>query len=183
MRQRYSKWLDACMTREDVNFVLSEMAGELAVGHAYASNGGDVEQPPRVPTGMLGADFELHNGAYRITRIYEGSAWDTNSRGPLSQPGIKVKAGDYLLAVNGKPIETGRDPWAAFVDLAGKDTEITVSEKPVIDSSSRRIVVKLPAPTLGFVTRPGSKPIAHMSLSGPADGSATFTSQISQLRD
>ncbi len=150
MRQRYAKWLEACMTREDVNFVLSEMAGELAVGHAYASAGGDVEQPPRVQTGMLGADFELHNGAYRISKIYEGPAWDTNGRGPLSQPGIKVKAGDYLLAVNGKPIDVRQDPWAAFVDLAGKDTTITVSDKPIIDSNARKVVVKPAGADIGF---------------------------------
>jgi tricorn protease len=149
MRQRYAKMLDACMTREDVNFVLSEMAGELSVGHAYGG-GGDLEQAPRVPIGMLGADFELHNGAYRITRIYEGGSWNTNGRGPLGQPGVKVKPGDYLLAVNDKPIDINQDPWAAFVDLADKDTTITVSDKPVIDSSARKVVVKPAAADIGF---------------------------------
>jgi tricorn protease len=149
MRQRYAKMLDACATREDVNFVLSEMAGELGVGHAYGG-GGDIEQAPRVSIGMLGADFELHDGAYRITRIYEGASWDTNGRGPLSQPAIGVKRGDYLLAVNNKPLDAGKDPWAAFVGLAGADTTITVSDKPVIDSSARQIVVKPLATDLGL---------------------------------
>ena len=141
MRQRYAKMLDACMTREDVHFVLAELAGELAVGHAYGG-GGDLEQPPRVSIGMLGADFELHNGAYRITRIYEGASWDTNSRGPLSQPGVNVKPGDYFLAVNDKPVDINQDPWAALVGLAGKDITITISARPVIDSSARKILVK-----------------------------------------
>jgi tricorn protease len=149
MRQRYARMLDACMTREDVNFVLSEMAGELSVGHAYGG-GGDLEQTPRVPIGMLGADFELHSGAYRITRIYEGASWDTNGRGPLSQPAAKVKRGDYLLAVNNKLIDVSQDPWAAFVGLAGTDVTITVSDKPAIDSSARQIVVKPLAADIGL---------------------------------
>src|SRR5687768_13221012 len=102
MRQRYAKMTEACMTQADLSFVLSELAGELAVGHAYGG-GGDLEQAPRVSIGLLGADFELQNGAYRITKIYEGASWDTNGRGPLSQPGLKIKPGDYLLAVNDKP--------------------------------------------------------------------------------
>ncbi len=149
MRQRYSKMLDACMTREDVNFVLSEMMGELAVGHAYGG-GGDLEQPPSVSIGMLGADFELDRGAYRISRIYEGPSWDANSRGPLSQPGVMVKPGDYLLAVNDKPIDIAKDPWAAFVGLAGADTTLTISDKPVIDGSARKIVVKPAAADISF---------------------------------
>ncbi|HEY5883798.1 MAG TPA: S41 family peptidase [Pyrinomonadaceae bacterium] len=141
MRQRYSKMLDAAMTREDVNFVLSEMAGELAVGHAYGG-GGDTEQAPNIQIGMLGVDFELDRGAYRISKIHEADSWNTSGRGPLSQPGVNVKAGDYLLAVNDKPVDTSKSPWAAFVDLAGKDTTITISANPVIDSTARKVVVK-----------------------------------------
>lgn len=149
MRQRYAKMTDACMTREDLTFVLSEFVGELAVGHAYGG-GGDLEQAPRVSIGMLGADFELRDGAYRITRIYEGASWDTNGRGPLSQPGLKIKPGDYLLAVNDRPMDVGKDPWAAFVGLAGEDTTITVSDKPIIDSSARKVIVKPVAGDIGF---------------------------------
>jgi tricorn protease len=144
MRRRYSTMVEASMTREDVNFVLSEMIGELSVSHAYGG-GGDVEQAPRVSLGMLAADFELDLGAYRITRIHEGAAWDTNTRGPLSQPGVMVKPGDYLLAVNNKPIDTTKDPWAALVGLGGTDTTLTISDKPVMDSTARQVVVK-PAP-------------------------------------
>lgn len=149
MRERYSRMLEASVTRENVNFVLSEMTGELAVGHAYGG-GGDLEQPTRTQIGMLGADFELHNGAYRISKIFEGPAWDTNNRGPLSQPEVNVKSGDYLLAVNDKPIDVTKDPWAAFVGTAGIDTTLTVSEKPSIDSSARKIVVKPLAADIGL---------------------------------
>lgn len=141
MRQRYAKMIEACTTREDVNFVLSEMAGELAVGHAYGG-GGDLERAPTVAIGTLAADFELHDGAYRITKIYQGASWDTSGRGPLSQPGVNVKPGDYLLAVNNKPIDTSKDPWAALVGLAGVDTTLTISARPVMDSTARQVVVK-----------------------------------------
>ncbi|HEX5704650.1 MAG TPA: PDZ domain-containing protein [Pyrinomonadaceae bacterium] len=144
MRRRYLAMVDASMTREDVNFVLSEMIGELSVSHAYGG-GGDVEQTPRVSPGMLAADFELDRGAYRITRIHEGAAWDTNTRGPLSQPGIMIKPGDYLLAVNSKPVDTAKDPWAALVGMGGTDTTLTISDKPVMDSTARHVVVK-PSP-------------------------------------
>ncbi|HEY9283819.1 MAG TPA: S41 family peptidase [Pyrinomonadaceae bacterium] len=149
MRRRYAKMLDACATREDVNFVLSEMAGELSVGHAYGG-GGDLEQTPRVPIGMLGADFELHQGAYRFTRIYEGASWDAGGRGPLSQPAVNVKPGDYLLAVNDKPLDVGKDPRAAFVGLAGADTKITVSDQPVMNPSARQVVVRPLAADIGL---------------------------------
>ena len=143
MRERYGKLLDACVTREDVNYVLGEMVGELNVGHAYMSNSGDTEKPPpAVSVGMLGADFELKGGAYQITKIYEGAAWDVNARGPLSQPGLKVKAGDYLIAVDGKPVDVSKAPWAAFQGLADRDVTLTLSDKPAGRVNTWRITVK-----------------------------------------
>jgi tricorn protease len=190
MRQRYTKMLEACTTREDVNFVLSEMIGELSVGHAYGG-GGDLEQAPRVSIGMLGADFELQNGAYRIARIYEGGPWDTNGRGPLSQPGVDVKRGDYLLAVNNKPIDVGQDPWAAFVGLAGVDTTITVSDRPAIDDSARKVVVKPLATDISlrylawieanraYVSKKSSGRIGYIHL--PDFNTSALNSLVSQL--
>jgi tricorn protease len=143
MRERYAKLLDACATREDVNYVIGEMVGELNVGHAYMTNQGDTEKPPAaVSVGMLGADFELKGGAYQITKIYEGARWETEARGPLSQPGLKVKAGDYLIAVNGKPVDVSKDPRAAFLGLAGRDLTLTLSDKPAAGENAWRITVK-----------------------------------------
>lgn len=132
-----------CATRRDVSFVIGEMISELNVGHA-TYGGGDYDDPetPAIPVGLLGADYALENGAYRIAAIHEGGPWDLDARGPLSQPGVDVKVGDYLLAVNGTPIDTARDPWAAFIGLADQVTTLTVSEKPTIDDAAREIVVK-----------------------------------------
>ncbi len=146
VRERYERMLDDCAGREDVSFVIGEMISELNVGHAYVRGAGDVESAPSVPVGMLGCDYELHQysptaAAYRIGRIYEGAAWDYDARGPLSQLGVKVKEGDYLLAVNGTPVSIRKDPWAAFIGLAGRVTKLTVSDKPQLDSSARDVLV------------------------------------------
>jgi tricorn protease len=139
---QYEVMLDDCASREDVGYVLGEMIAELNVGHAY-SFGGDYEETPQVSVGMLACDYELHDGAYRIAKIYEGGPWDADARGPLSQPGIDAKVGDYLLAVNGAPIDAEKDPWAAFQGLAGKTVTLTLSDRPEIDDDARQVVVDL----------------------------------------
>jgi tricorn protease len=142
VREQYGKMLEDAASREDLSYIISEMISEINVGHAYYS-GGDVESQPAVSVGLLGADFELANGAYRIGTIYQGGPWDSDARGPLSQPGVKVKQGDYLLAVNGAPVDTAKDPWAAFQGMAGQTVTLTVSSQPKLDSSARDVVVKL----------------------------------------
>jgi tricorn protease len=141
VRAQYAAMLDDCNSREDLSYVIREMISELNVGHAYYS-GGDVGDQPSRSVGMLGCDYALEQGAYRIARIHAGAPWDTDARGPLSQPGVGVKAGDYLLAVNGMPLDPARDPWAAFQGLAEKTVTLTVSAKPVRDADAREVVVK-----------------------------------------
>ncbi|MHC5001716.1 MAG: S41 family peptidase [Planctomycetota bacterium] len=145
VRERYAAMVDDCVTREDLSFVIGEMIAELNVGHAYYG-GGDGETPPSENVGLLGCDFELattdEGTAYRIKAIHEGASWDADARGPLSQPGVDVKEGDFLLAVNGVPVSTALDPWAPFVGLAGQVTELTVSDRPVIDEEARRVLIK-----------------------------------------
>lgn len=139
---KYAAMLDDVASRGDLAYVISEMISELNVGHAYYW-GGDYEDSPSVSVGMLGCDYELDEGAYRIARIYEGGAWDADARGPLSQPGVDVSEGDYLLAVNGVPVDATKDPWAAFQGLAGRTVTLTVSDGPELDDGARRVVVDL----------------------------------------
>ena len=94
---------------------------------------------------MLGADFALENGAYRLAKIHRGAAWDVDARGPLGRPGLDVKEGDYLLAVNGIPVDAEQAPWAAFENHVGRPVHLTVSAKPTIDDEAREILV-VPAP-------------------------------------
>jgi tricorn protease len=140
--EQYAAMLPDCAAREDVSYIIREMISELNVGHTYYW-GGDHEPSHSESVGLLGCDYELHDGAYRIARILEGGDWDVDARGPLSQPGVDVKVGDYLLAVNGVLLDPARDPWAAFQGLAGKTVTLTVSDKPTIDDDARQVVVEL----------------------------------------
>jgi len=141
LRAHYEQMLEDCVCRDDVTYVIGEMISELNVGHAYVRGFGDVDPEPAVSVGMLGCDYALDGDAYRITRILEGGAWDADARGPLSQPGVDVKEGDYLLAVNRVPLDVTRDPWAAFQGVVGRSATITVSAKPTLDDEARDLVV------------------------------------------
>ena len=148
IRRQYETMLDDCVSRRDVSYVISEMISELNIGHAYYG-GGDYEEEPEQNVGMLGVDFEVHDGAYRIARILRGGEWDVDVRGPLDRPEMEVEEGDYILAVNGIPLDVSQDPWAPFVGLADKTVTLTVSSKPdpeEDDEGTREVVVK----TLGF---------------------------------
>ncbi|MEE2719605.1 MAG: PDZ domain-containing protein [Planctomycetota bacterium] len=142
IRVQYAAMLPDVMSREDLNHVIGEMIAELNVGHAYRG-GGDMDPGAgNVPVGLLAADFELADGAYRFKTIHTGGPWDADARGPLSMPGVDVHEGDYLLAVNGTPVDTAFDPHHALIGTAGQHTELTVSANPVLDDEARRVIVK-----------------------------------------
>ena len=147
MKKQYGALIDNSVTRGDVNYVLGELISELNASHTYRS-GGDEETPLQRQVGYLGIDWELSNGAYRIKRIVNGASWDAEVRSPLLSSGLKVKAGDYILAVNGVTLDVTKDPFAAFEGLADKTVELTVNDKPLTDGAWN-ILVK----TMGDETR------------------------------
>ncbi|HKJ81110.1 MAG TPA: PDZ domain-containing protein, partial [Ignavibacteriaceae bacterium] len=134
MRERYGKLIDYAVTRWDVNYIIGELIGEISSSHTYVG-GGDVQQSEKRAVGYLGVDWELSNGAYRIKKIIKSAPWDVDDRSPLDQPGVNVKEGDYILAVNGVPMDAAKDPWAAFQGLAGKTVELTVNSKPSMEGA------------------------------------------------
>lgn len=140
VRERYGALLEECVTRFDVNDVLGEMLGELNSSHAYRS-GGDLEKTERRGVGLLGADYSVENGAFRIKRICRVAPWDADVRSPLLEPGLGVAEGDYLLAVDGVRLDTAEDPWAAFDGLAGKPVRLTFNGRPTLDGA-RTVTVK-----------------------------------------
>jgi len=142
MRQRYGKLLDNVVTRSDLNFLIGELIGELNSSHTYRG-GGDVAKGPKESVGLLGADFALERGAYRIVHIVHGAPWDVSVRSPLEAPGVDVKEGDWLLAVNHVPIDTAADPWAAFQGLADKTVVLTVNDKPSMEGAHDVLVKTL----------------------------------------
>ena len=139
IRQRYAKVLDDAVTRWDVDFIIGELIGELNASHTYYG-GGDKEQAPPRNVGMLGVDWQLSDGHYRVKKIIRGGPWDTGVRAPLDEPGVNVKEGDYVLAVNGVAIDTKNDPWSAFQGLGNKTVLLTVNSKPSIDGAKQAVV-------------------------------------------
>ncbi len=142
MKKQYGDLIDNAVTRGDVNFIIGELISELNASHTYRG-GGDDETPLQRQVGYLGVDWELNNGAYKIKRIVNGAPWDTEVRSPLLASGIKVKEGNYVLAVNGVSIDVTKDPWSAFEGLAEKTIELTVNDKPSIDGAWNIIVKTL----------------------------------------
>ena len=134
MRKSYGALLDQCVTRWDVNYLLGEMISELNASHTYRG-GGDEETAKPLNVGMLGCDYTLDHGRYRISKIYDGAPWDSQVRSPLNESGLGIKAGEYLLAVNGVELDTAEDPWAAFAGLGGKTVALTLNSRPSLEGA------------------------------------------------
>src|SRR6516225_3176808 len=97
----YGVMLPYVMHRADLNYLMDMMGAEIAIGHSYV-RGGDMPDVPPVSVGLLGADFTLEGGRYRISRIYDNESWNPELKAPLASPGVDVAIGDYLLAINGQ---------------------------------------------------------------------------------
>jgi len=139
--RKYEPYLRAVMHRADLNYLFEEMLGELSVGHLYV-RGGDLPEVKRVSVGLLGADYVVENGRYRIARIYEGENWNPQLRAPLTQPGVNVNVGDYLLAVNGIEVVATEDIYRYFEGTADKHVVLKVGPNP--DGSQARTVTVVP---------------------------------------
>jgi tricorn protease-like protein/C-terminal processing protease CtpA/Prc len=146
---KYEAMLPAVVTREDLNYLIAEMISELNVGHAYLQGPGDVENAPSRNVGLLGVTFEratnedgTRANAWKLAKFTRGGDFDDAARSPLAAQGVGVAEGDYLLAVNGEPIDPSKDPWAPFIGLADKSVTLTVSKKPVLDKDAKDVVVK-----------------------------------------
>src|SRR5580692_6452815 len=131
---RYEALLPWVAHRSDLNYLIGELIAELSTSHTYVG-GGDQPKKPRVTVGMLGADFEPDGGFYRIAKIYPGENWNEDTRSPLSDPGLKVKAGDFLISVNGQETRASEDVYAYFQDLAGKLVTLKINSKPSADGA------------------------------------------------
>ncbi|HEY4148004.1 MAG TPA: PDZ domain-containing protein, partial [Chitinophagaceae bacterium] len=142
VRQRYGSMIGWVRTREDLNFVIGEMIGELNSSHTY-NGGGDEEEPKSKSVGYLGVNWQADGGYYKIKEILRGAAWDAEARSPLDMPGVEIKEGDYILAVNGIPITTAEDPFAAFQGLAGRTVELTYNSSPSLTGAKTAVVQTL----------------------------------------
>jgi tricorn protease len=141
-REKYAPLVDHAASRYDLTYILSEMIGELASSHTY-TGGGDYPDLHPVNAGLLGIDLapDPAHGRYRIAKIYPGQNWHDNLRSPLTEPGIGVKTGDYLLAVDGRPIRMPQNPYELFVNDANKALTLTVNSQPGAQGA-REVIVK-----------------------------------------
>lgn len=138
--KRYAPFVKAVASRQDLNYLFAEMLGEITVGH-LGVGGGDLPQIDRTYSGLLGADYAVENGSYRFARIFNGENWNPRLQAPLTQPGINVKKGEYLLAVDGREV-TGKDNvYRFFEGKSGKQVVITVGPQPQKEGSRELVVV------------------------------------------
>jgi tricorn protease len=127
---RYAKYLPYVSTRLDLNYVLGLMLGELGTGHSYVQGGDFGNMGTPIPVGQLGADYEISGNAVRFKKIYRGANFDEARRGPLGEPGVDVKDGDYLLEIDGMAVDKNTNPNSLLVDKVGKTVILTVNSSP-----------------------------------------------------
>lgn len=139
--KKYAPYLKGVGGRADLNHLFEEMLGELTVGHMFIA-GGDIPKAPKVSGGLLGADYKVENGRYRFARIYNGENWNPDLQAPLTQPGVDVKAGEYLLEVNGQDVKPPTSVYRYFENTAGKQLKIKVGPNP--DGKDAREVTVVP---------------------------------------
>ncbi len=141
-RKKYEPYLDGIASRDDLNYLFEEMLGEITIGHMFVG-GGDRPEVKKVKGGLLGADYKIENGRYRFARVYNGENWNPKLRAPLTQPGVNVVAGEYLLAVNGRKIGGSDNIYSFFEETAGKQVVLKVGPNP--DGKGSREVTVVPA--------------------------------------
>jgi tricorn protease len=141
-KAKYAAFLPHVATRADLNRVLQWMSSELAVGHHSVGGGDSLTEPRTVPGGLLGADYEIANGRYRLEKVYGGLNWNPQLRAPLTEPGVNAKTGEYLLAVNGKDLRPPTNLYSLFENTSGKIVEIALG--PNADGSGSRTVQVVP---------------------------------------
>jgi tricorn protease len=115
----YQPYVDHLVSRPDLTYLMADMLGEITAQHVYLG-GGDRPEVKHVSGGLLGADYRIENGHYRFWRIYQGENWNPSLRAPLTEPGVNVHEGEYLLAVNGRELKGSDEIFSLFQETAGK---------------------------------------------------------------
>jgi tricorn protease len=143
MKIKYSKFLPDLACRSDLNRIIQWMCSELGVGHHRISSGGDrLNNPLVIGGGLLGADYLISGNRYQIAKIYGGLNWNPDLRSPLTEPGLNIKKGEYILAVNGNEVTSDKNFFSFFENTSGKIVELTINDKP--DYAGSRVVKVVP---------------------------------------
>lgn len=142
VKAKYAKFLPYVNHRADLAYVFNEMMGEMVVGHNYIYPG-DEPTAPAVGVGMLGADYEIDNGFYKIKKIFNRLDWNPSFKAPLAEPGLNIKEGDYIVAVNGMPLTSATSIYSLFDFKTGKQVAIKVNSKPSLEGAREVVVVPI----------------------------------------
>lgn len=144
MKEKYAVLIPYVNHRADLTYVIGEMIGELSIGHSYVG-GGDLPEVTKIKTGLLGAELskDASSGYFKIDKILDGENWTTKARSPLTEVGVDVNEGDYILAVNGKSTKEVNDIFEMLVNTAGKQVELTVNKTATETGSTEQIVVPI----------------------------------------
>jgi len=142
VHDQYAVLLPYVANRFDLNYIIGEMIGELANSHTYVG-GGEMPKIEHVSVGMLGADFQVDSksGLYRIQKIYTGENWNKNVRSPLTEPGVDVKTGDYILAVNGKKLTGKKNIFSLLENTTDQSVTLLVNSRPTA-TGAKEVTVK-----------------------------------------
>lgn len=128
---RYFALIERVSTRGEFSDLMWEMQGELGTSHAYEF-GGDYRPRPYYGQGFLGADltWDATSEGYRVGELVLGDAWDTGSNSPLAAPGVDVRTGDVIIAINGQPLDAQTGPAQLLVNQAGHEVLLTLLARP-----------------------------------------------------
>lgn len=137
----YAPFAENVRSRDDLNYLFVEMLGNMTVGHMFVA-GGTSPEIPKIKVGLLGADYKVENGRYRFAKVYNGENWNPQLQAPLTQPGVNVVAGEYLLAVNGRELHASDNLYSFFQETAGKQVVIKTGPNP--DGRGSREVTVVP---------------------------------------
>jgi tricorn protease len=140
MKEMYGQLLPYVNHRADLNYLLDNMGAEIAIGHSYV-RGGDMPEVPPSLGGLLGADFTIESGRYKIARIYDTESWNPDLRAPLSAPGVDVKTGDFIVAVNGIELKTPDNIYRLLDGTANRQTVLTINSRPSMDGAKQVVVI------------------------------------------
>ena len=143
VKKKYAPYLDGIASRDELTYLFQECLGEMTVGHMFVG-GGEAPEPKKVKVGLLGADYSLENSRYRIAKVYDGENWNPGNEAPLTQPGVNVKAGDYILAVNGRELHATDNIYSFFEETAGKQVVLKVSKNADDKDKDSRDVTVVP---------------------------------------
>jgi tricorn protease len=188
VRARYEPLLAYVQRREDLNELLQEMIGEMQVGHNRLS-GGDVHQERHAGIGLLGADFQIDKGLYRIQKIYHGDRWNPFVVSPLTAAGVNIAEGDYILAINGHPLDATMNIFSLLENTVDKQVALTVSPSGTADTSRTVTVIPIASETglrqwdwvarnQEYVDRKSGGKVAYVYLPDTADNGFTFFNRM-----